>query len=186
MAPGQYLRRLVTIETADGSSVSGSQWVDSDQRRWLGTDGNTEGPDQLPAPAGMSAQQYLAAMPTRSDGIEEWLAKGLDPSCGACLLSRADALMLGNLDATRREWAIAALARVEDATDRPTTDGLGRRRGSLRLPAEVDGRTIERVYRYDPATRELLEWLIYDPDGRPTGAVRLTFVGSEVTDRPPR
>lgn len=186
LAPGQYLRRSVTMEASDGSSTRGSQWVDSEQRRWLGTEKQVEGPERLPLPTGMSAQRYLAAMPTRSDRIEGWLAKGLDPSCGECLLSRADGLMLGNLDATQREWVIAALARVEGATDWPTTDQLGRPARELTVPAEIDGRTVEHLYRYDAETRELLEWLVDDPDGRPSGVVGLTFAGSEVTSQPPR
>ncbi len=186
IAPGQYVKRSVTIETADGSSTSGSQWVDSEQRRWLGTDKRVDGPDKLPVPAGMSAQQYLAAMPARSDRIEGWFGKGLDPSCGACLLARADGLMLGNLDATQRDWVIAALARVEGATDQPTTDQRERPVRELRVPAETGGRTVEHVYRYDPDTKELLEWMVYDPDGRPSGVVGLTFTGSEVTSQTPR
>ena len=185
LAPGQYLRRSVTIEDGAGSSTNGSQWVSSDQRRWLGAPGNVAGPDELPAPAGMSVEQYLAAMPTQVDRIDGWLVDGLDPSCGACLLSRADALMLGNLDATRRQWVIVAIARAEGATEEPITDRLGRPARELRLPAEVDGRTVDHLYRYEPETKELLEWGIHDPDGHPTGVVWLTFLGSEVTDQPP-
>ncbi len=185
VAPGQYLRRFVTVETADGSSTDGSQWVDSGQRRWLGSGGRVSGPVELPVPRGKTVAEYLAAMPARSDGIDDWFASGLKPECGECLLARADALMLGNLDATRRQWAIAAIARVEAATDTPLADRLGRPARELRLPAQVGDRTVEHVYRYDPQTWELLEWRIDDPDGHPSGVVGLVFRDSEVTDQPP-
>ena len=184
LSAGQYLRRSVIVEGPDGVKSDGTQWVDAGQRRWLGVGGALSGSDEVPAPAGLSSQQYLAAMPDQVDQVERWFDKGLG-SCGECLLARADALMLANLNQAQRQSVIAAIARQEDATDEPITDSMGRAARELRLPAEVDGRTVEHLYRYDPVTSELLEWGSWDPDGKPTGITWLTFLGSEVTTDPP-